>query len=370
MLDLDAGDRDVSLGPDSACANVSAEPTLLERPIDIVLVVDNSGSMGDDILAVQANINDNFAGVLAAAGIDFRVVLVSLHGWSDTAEAICIEKPLSKADCNPAPPQPGQNPPIFFHYSTEIASNDPICKLMSTYDGTLPDDFGLAPTGWSEWLRPEAYKVFAAITDDRIACGSYDDQGTLAQGTAAAAAIDADLLALSPTHFGDASKRNYEWHSILGMLANASATDPWLPQDPIQLGTCGTGVTPGTGYQALSILTGGLRFPICEHASYGPVFQAIAASAIAGATLVCEFAVPDPPAGETIDLDSVVVEYTPGDGSPKQTLTQVGSAAACAPGSFYIEAGTIMLCPEACTGVQDDPKAKLLVLFDCEQVAR
>jgi hypothetical protein len=366
-LDFDAGTGGKQVDPDAACASSSAEATLTKKPIDIVMVIDNSGSMGDDIEAVQTNINANFATIIGQSGIDYRVILVADHGDFDPDDSICVAAPLSATTCMPIPAQPAQNPPIFFHYSTEVASHDSLCKLMDSFDATVEDDYGLAPLGWSEWLREEAFKVFVELSDDGVSCGSlYNDGNNVPSGNAMAAQFDADLLALAPEQFGDASKRNYVWHSILGMNANMPASDAWLPADPVQTGTCATGVDPGTGYQALSVLTGGLRFPICEHASYDAVFQAIAEGVIEGAKLECEFPVPDAPPGETIDVDSITVQYTPGGVGAPQTLQQVAGPGFCKADSFYIEAGTIVLCPETCTVVQDDAKAKMLVFFDCE----
>jgi hypothetical protein len=367
-LDLDAG-HDADLTPDAACASVTDEAELTVRPIDIVFIVDNSGSMFDDIAAVQSNINDNFAAIIAAAGVDFRVIMLSLGVWTDTAEAICIEAPLSSAaTCNPIPAEPGQNPPIFFHYSREITSKDSVCKLFGTYDGTLTDDLGLWPDGWSQWLRPEAFKIFVEMSDDGMICDGYDDGDNAPQGTAVAAAFDSDLLALDPTQFGDATTRNYLWHSIVGLPAKAQPGDPYLPAEPIALGTCDTGETPGTGYQGLSILTGGLRFPICEHNSYAPVFNEIANAAI-DVAIACSFPLPEAPAGETIDLDTLEVEYTPGDGSGKQTFVQVDGPSSCAPGAFYLADGIVTICPAACDVVQSDGRATVSVLYDCESIA-
>ena len=36
------------------------------------------------------------------------------------------------------------------HYSAIINSDDAWCKLLSSYDGTFPDEYGQAPNGWSE----------------------------------------------------------------------------------------------------------------------------------------------------------------------------------------------------------------------------
>lgn len=367
-LPVDGG-RDGDLTPDAACASVTDEAELTIRPIDIVFIVDNSGSMFDDIAAVQSNINDNFAALIGAAGVDFRVIMLSLGLWSDVAEAVCVEAPLSSAPtCNPIPPEPGQNPPTFFHYSREITSRDSVCKLFGTYDGTLADDLGDYPDGWSQWLRPGAFKIFVEMSDDGIGCDGYDDSDGVPQGTAAAAAFDADLLALDAAQFGDASLRNYVWHSIVGLPAKANPAEPYLPAEPITLGACESGVTPGTGYQGLSILTGGLRFPICEHASYAPVFEEIANAAI-DIAIACSFPLPEAPRGETIDLDTLEVEYTPGDGSGKQTFGQVAGPDNCSSSSFYLADGVVTICPTACDTVQEDAQAVVSVLYDCENIA-
>lgn len=362
--DLDAG-SDSGPTPDGSCATVSVEAMLSKRPIDVVMIVDNSGSMWDDIAAVQANINASFAAILDAAKVDYRVILISLQQWSDTAEYVCIKQPLSAVTCDLIPPSPGINPPIFFPYSIEIHSKDSWCMLLDTYKATLKDDFNFAPNGWSEWLRDNAFKVFVELSDDGAACGPYDDKDTAMGGDAAAAAFDADLRALSPLSFGDAIHRNYVWHSIVGLSANAPAGAPWLPADPVVLNLCNTGEKPGTGYQSLSRLTGGLRFPLCEHASYDAVFQEIASNAIATSGIECAFPTPPPPMGQTIDLDVVSVEYIPGDGDPTQLFERVKDFASCMPDSFYVDDKTIKLCPDTCADVQKDTAAKMNILFSC-----
>ena len=244
---------------------------------------------------------------------------------------------------------------------------------MNGYDGVLPDQYGAAPGGWKDWLRKESFKVFVEVTDDGTTCNfggvSYDDNDNVADGDAAAKKIDEAILALDPEQFGDAANRNYVWHSIIGLAENDPPTAAYQPGDALVTGVCGTAVAPGTAYQVLSQITGGLRFPICQFASFDVVFQEIAKGVIAGAKVECEFPVPEPPAGETIDLTTVVLEYTPGDGSGKQKMTQVAGAAECKPSSFYIEGGIIKLCPDACATVQGDDKAKINILFGCENEA-
>jgi hypothetical protein len=70
-------------------------------------------------------------------------------------------------------------------------------------------------------------------------------------------------------------------------------------------------VKPGQQYQNLSVLTGGLRFPICQYSSFDSVFQAIADDVVTHVQIACDFAIPAAPAGQTLNLDDVAVEYTP-----------------------------------------------------------
>lgn len=369
-IGIGGGQGTGGLDQDAACVATSAEATLQKKPVDIIFIIDNSGSMGDNIEAVQNNINDNFAAIIGASMIDYRVIMVSEHG-SVGAESICIKAPLSSTSCSPVPAQPGENPPIFYQYSIPIGSHNSWCQAMNGYDGTLPDQFGLAAGGWKQWLRKEAFKVFVEVTDDGVTCSrngtTFDDNDNLADGEAVGAVFDTALLALDPEQFGDAQKRNYVWHSIVGLVENDPATAVYAPADPLIKGVCNTAVAPGTAYQAVSVLTGGLRFPICQFASYDLVFQEIAKGVIEGAQVACEFPVPEAPSGEEIDLETVVIAYTPGDGGNTQKLKQVAGAAACMPSSFYIEAGIIKLCAEACALVQADDKAKVDILFGCKE---
>lgn len=368
------GGDDGGLDPDSACAAQSAEATLIKKPVDIIFIIDNSGSMTDDIIAVENNINDNFASIIEASGIDYRVIMIAEHGSAQNAQSICVKAPLSTTTCSPIPADPGQNPPIFYQYSVTIGSHNSLCQLLNTYDGTTADQDGYAPNGWRDWLRKDAIKVFVEITDDGISCTSngvnYNDSDNVNAGVTVGDNFDAALLAKDPDQFGDANARNYIWHSIIGVKENDPATSPYLPADPIIDTKCSLDGTaspgPGTGYQALSIKTGGLRFPICQNASFDVVFQEIAKGVIEGAQVACEFPVPTPPMGQTLDLDTVVVEYTAGGMGAPTNFKQVKTAADCAADSFYIESDIIKLCPDSCSVVQKDDKAKLAILFGCD----
>ena len=340
---------------DASCAEVRAEATLQKKPVDIIFVIDNSGSMTEEILSVQQNINKNFADIIGKSGLDYRVIMVTSHGDARVQQSVCITAPLSKhASCSPLPPQPGNNPPRFYHYSIEVESTDSFRRLLGSLTGAERDKFNLAPGGWQTWLRTDAYKAFIEITDDTSDMSEVD--------------FDTQLLAKAPMQFGTKAARNYVWHTIAGLKENTPSTKPWISTDPIQSAICtkgGGAVAPGVHYQRLSMMTGGLRFPICEYANFDAVFNHVAMGVVAGAKVACDFALPAPPPGQQIDLGTVLVDYTAGGMGARTTFKQVAGAATCGPNSFYIDKGRVYLCPDACNVVQADSKAKVEVLFDC-----
>ncbi|MGI5861666.1 MAG: hypothetical protein ACOX6T_06365 [Myxococcales bacterium] len=373
-----SGGEDAGHRPDAACVATSAEATLVKKPVDIVFLIDNSASMDDEIDAVQQNINNNFARIIGESSIDYRVIVIGLHGpttnSNDNLCRICVEAPLSTTTCNPVPGQPGINPPIFFHYSTEVRSHDSVCVALTSFSSRDPL-YGLAPDGWQAWLRPEAHKHFVELSDDGLNCRTVpgdessriNDYDQADKGVLAAERFDTLLLALSPEQFGSASERKYTWHSIINLAAKPEG-GAYQPAEPIETRTCaGSGTEgPGTGYQALSRLTGGLRFPICEHGSYDEVFREIATGVIEGAVVECEYPIPEAPPGKTIDLTTVVIGYTPGSGGEQQLFSQVTDASQCAAGKFFIADDIIRLCPETCATVQADAAAKVVVLYGCK----
>jgi len=80
------------------CAVQEAAASLTKRPVDIIFAIDNSGSMSGEIAEVEKQVNDNFATLIAASGIDYRVIMVSSHGNS-----------ASRMRCSARPSQPSGN---------------------------------------------------------------------------------------------------------------------------------------------------------------------------------------------------------------------------------------------------------------------
>lgn len=350
------------LDPDSACGSVRAAATLVKAPVDVIFVIDNSGSMSDEIQAVENNINTNFAAIIANSGIDYRIIMISKHGKADPDESICIKAPLaSNTSCSPPPATPG-NSTRFFHYSVEIDSHNSFSKVISTYG--IADQYNLAPNGWKAWLRPNAYKTFIEITDD--------ENTTTPQDTAAK--FETALFALDTTNkpFGTAAKRNYVFHAIVGLVENNPVTAAWLPADPLKTSVCtgnsDTVAATGQEYQKLAKTTGGLRFPICQYTNFNTVFQTVAAGVVSGAQIACDFNVPAPPPMKEYVLSTAQLEYFPGNGGQSKILTQVANQGACGADSFYIQNDHVYLCGTTCTEVQASQGSRIEFLLDCVNI--
>jgi hypothetical protein len=239
--------------------------------------------MTDEIVALEAGINDALIGPLEAGGVDYRVILVASHG-SSASQDVCIEAPLSgipEGGCATPPSSPVFTE-RFYHYDFDIGSRNGWCRLLSSFNS--PDSHGFLPNGWGDVLRPDALKTIIALTDDEVFCtlgaDTFDDMGTAAGGQAAAAAFEAALMTLSPTHFGTSGNRRYVAHSIIGMTQNSPPAEPYQPGAPILTTACPTAVQAGTGHQALSTLTGGLRYGICDTGAYNGILSSLAQSAI------------------------------------------------------------------------------------------
>lgn len=353
------------------CAAQEAAASLTKRPVDIVFVIDNSGSMSDEIAETEKQINQNFANIIDASNIDYRVIMLSQHG-KNSSQRICVSAPLSGATCAPTPPAEPVETAKFFHHSKFISSYNALCRVVDSFAKT--DDLNKHPTGYGALLRANASKVIVVITDDRVSTSQpegcskpYNDNNTVAGGDTASTQFENDLLALPGSPFGTAAKRNYTFHSIIA-LAPFDAADlkkAHPPTAPIILDKCQGGAqNPGTGYQSLSVKTGGLRYPTCGH-DYTTIFQEIAKGVVEGAKVACDFPVPPAPEGQTLDLATVVPHYTPGAGGAGKDFGQVANVGACAADKFYIENNTIKLCPATCDAVQADPKASIKVLFGC-----
>ena len=363
-----------------ACVIAKAEAVLVKQAVDIIVLLDNSGSMEDEAAAVEANINVNFASVLENSGVDYRVILISRQRRGpreesgESSTSICVQTPLSGlSSCDAA------EAPVFserfFQYSTKVESHDSFDIALDTYEqplanGDREEKFHQAPLGWSEWLRPDAKKVFLEVTDDDELLTDEDDDDIEDNEEISATEFVTRLTTLAPLHFGsDPSHPNFVFHSIVGLAEKDPAAAAYLPEEPVQAGKCtgneGDVTNSGETYQELSRLTGGLRFPLCQFDAYDVVFQRIAEDVVLTRGVACNFPIPEPPRGLELDLNNIAISYS-GSGSDAVQFGQAPSVGDCQADAFYVDGSRLNLCPTTCSRINSDPLAAVTVLFTCE----
>ncbi len=328
---------------DGSCTETSSQAESGLLPADIIVVVDNSGSMTEEAQFVQSSMN-SFASIIAGSGIDYHVILISADSNND--EGICVPSPLGSGSC-----PSDENLPTFRHVNTAVASSNAFELILSTY------------SQWSSSLRPNASRTITVITDDNSAMGAQDFQN--------------QLIALDPTFAG------FVFHTICA---------PYEP-NPLTCMTCGSGCsncdpccglnmgvmcTPlpaeqGTVYQELVNTTGGVEGDLCTQ-DFLPAFQQMATAVVAGSQVSCVYNIPDPPGGETIDYGRVNVEYTPTPGATPEDIYFVpGGEANCAGGpGWYYDNDTsptqILFCDATCSYVQQSTEGAVAVKFGCATV--
>ncbi|MCI0672333.1 MAG: hypothetical protein L0Y64_17925 [Myxococcaceae bacterium] len=334
--------------------NQAPPPT--RAPVDVILVVDNSGSMKDENKKIEEYLNSDFAQVLASSGVDYRIILISKHAPDSSAQGLCIAAPPSGNDCNNRDSCP-INSSTFFHYNTSVGGNDAILTtVLATYN---TGDGCTSTQGWSQWLRDGAERYFVVVTD-----------GEPSSGDMSADAFETALFGLSPPRFGtSAQDRNYRFHIIGGFKQSSPAQSPWLPPDPLVTQVCtstggGSGDGPDLEYQKLARRSGGLRFAICPYLKLNEMFQDVAEEITGEVQYRCSFRV------ETVPPDSSMAntygEFWPTNGNGGAvTLPHVVDASACAGRSFYNEGTTVHLCKDACTMWRQDETAIIDILFTC-----
>jgi len=392
VLNVGSGAGGMDAG-EPECASVAQTATTERRPVDVIVVIDNSPSMAGKIRAVQARINDDFAKVMADSGVDYRVILISSYVEGRDVYSVCVGAPLGKTDCTQKPrPALEDNPPHFFHVDVEVQSDDAWCKIFDSW--AVPDD-RMRGTGWSAYAREGAFKSFIIISDGGVGCflkgGDYahmkyhvdevakgvDSTGgrvsTVAAATATANAFDRDLLALSPAQFGTADQRNYRVHTIISVPDNTPNTKPYLPADPLfndNDNVCELELAPNLGNQVLSTLTGGLRYPVCLYDDYNAIFHAVAQDVEVESHLSCAWKIPDPPQGQVFELSKINLEYKPDGAAQTQTILKVTDAASCASdGGWYYDDDAhptrVVVCPSTCDQLKAAKEGEVHVAFGC-----
>ncbi|MCO4761908.1 MAG: hypothetical protein KC502_10405 [Myxococcales bacterium] len=250
--------------------------------VDIIWFVDTSGSMGQEAVYLNKNINA-FAKFITAAGVDFRMVLIGKRCTSPNPPkypiCVCGAPPLGGANCG--------NGPKFLHVNQVVNSIDGLAQVIKTYPQ------------WKNFLRKDATKNFVAVTDDnsRDYCHygtkkcihdtnkSCTSSSICTQSYKGATWFPNAVQAMDPAQYPQtpAVPHGFVFHSIVGYPNKA---------------TCKTLATVGQVYLDLTAKTGGAKFKICE-TNWAPIFNTLAKNVVQTAKPPCTHAIPLPPGTTT-----------------------------------------------------------------------
>ena len=348
-------------GGEPACTGVSAEATLEALPVDIIWMVDNSNSMDPAIAQVKAGMN-NFAALIAASSLDYKVILLSKRGTGPLE--ICIPQPLAgDASCG--------NGPLFFQSSVDVLSTQPLEQFLGTLGQTEGYMLGQPRGGepWAQELRLEATKTIVVVTDDNARLSATQFQ------TFAGGQNPFNSLTLPPGIL-DAS-----WGGLFNNFVFSGIYGWGDPNDPTV--TCqypDTTSPPNAGptYTTLVQLTGGVRAQICDGApAWANFFDSVAQAVVQSSEVDCVLAIPPPPEGEELDIDKVNVELV--SGNDATLIPNVTNQAGCGSGEgwYYddpVTPANVILCPVSCDHAQDlagpNQPGKVEVQFGCDTIVQ
>jgi len=300
------------------CAAVSVEAMTGFTPVDIVWVIDNSGSMSEEASLVQTNLN-SFATAFASLGIDLHVVLITAPGYVE------VPAPL------------GTDASRFLRVGASVGSHNSLDVLLSSFPM------------YSGFLRRSAVMHFIDVTDDESSMG--------------------------PGAFVTAMQgmlgKNFRFHSI--------ASPPGSTHSPFGLGITmdgcsgpsGDAADNGDNYWSLSSMTGGRTFSICS-ADWSGLFAELSTTLAVAMPLPCVYEVPAPPDGMSFDPMRVNIVHTLSDGT-NTTIPFVRDYTGCTDQGWYYEGDptdpdSIVVCPNTCRILESDTTGRVDVALGCATI--
>lgn len=317
---VDAGPvPDVGPSPDSglmACEGTSVMADNQIQPVDIVWVIDNSGSMGDERDIVQDNI-ESFATTIGASGIDWHVILLTASGFVTV------------------PPALASDTERFLYVPEDVQSNDPLLDAVARF------------ADYQDFLRPAAMLHFVFVTDD-----------------------ESDLAAASfRTMMRGLTRQPFRAHVIASPPGSTHCVGFCIEGCT---GPGGDAAANGDEYWDLALMTGGSSFSICT-ADWSALFRDLTRAIAVVRPLPCTYDIPMPPEGMSFDPFLVNVDLTTSDGMTRR-LPYVGlpdGSVACPPdgyGWYYDDPanpGSVELCNGVCDAVVGDESARMDLAFGC-----
>ena len=280
-------------------------------PADIVWIIDASPSMVDELATVQQNIT-NFANTIASAGVDHHVVMLAPGD-------VAAGTPLAA------------DPAHYLWVLAPVDSNNALQLLLDQY------------AEYEAFLRPEAALHFIVVTDDESRMAAADFRSLM----------------------GRTAGKPFLFHAIASEDVNGLGC----------IGACGLPLvcgafSPGRQYYALADATGGEKISICT-ADWSMVFEPLQRAVIEAAPLPCDYDLPAPPAGSTLDPNRVNIEVLTPSAEPR-TLPRAAGRDECGaePAWYYDDPevpSRISMCPSACDAISGGGSVQ--IQLGCETIS-
>jgi hypothetical protein len=161
---FDLGDGAAESQTPDECAALVEQADVGLAGADIIIVIDNSQSMTNEIAEVQAQMNA-FSQQIIAANVDPHVVMVS--GFEHNSDSgICVPPPLGSGLC----PQADHNPPTYWRVGDWVGSHSSLSRVVTRYPQYMPTIRDDAPTHVlvvsdddSDWTAEQFTMEFTAL---------------------------------------------------------------------------------------------------------------------------------------------------------------------------------------------------------------
>ena len=282
------------------CAGIRKDAPAGMGAVDVIFIIDTSGSMAQVIAQVQANI-EGFIKDFEGSSADTHVTLITLQ---NLAAGTSVE-----------------NDAVRYRFvSSPVDSR----VLFDVALSTFPQ--------YKDFMRPEAATQFVMITDDQdnITADSFNQQMTALLG------------------------HPFTQHAIASEDANgAPCSLPNSDADPlcaIPIPVVCTATAIGSNYYSLADATMGEKISICS-SDFTAVFERLRSAVIAAVPLPCEYALAEA-TNPDFDSSKVQVVYTP-QGGADQEFPKANDMSQCGDklGWYYDDdkkPSSLSLCPAAC----------------------
>jgi hypothetical protein len=346
-----------------ACQCASETQTAKKLPLDMYVMMDQSGSMSDTVSggatkwqavtqALTAFVNDP-----KNAGLGIGIQYFGLPAGGGAPPASCMKDSDCIVGGTNYGPCFGALPPILPGICFGASGSSDSCTAADYAKpeveiGTLPGVAGAITTSIGKHSptssTPTAPALQGAVDHAKAWATAHPDHVVIA-----VLATDGDPTECTPTDIP----------SISNIAMAALNGNPKIRTFVIGVGTSTAnldGIAQGGGTAP--------AFIVDTNANVVQQFED-ALKAIQGTALGCVYSIPAPTMG-MLDYTKVNVQYTPGSGSPV-VLGNVANAAACDPtkGGWYYDVPTapkqIILCDATCKVVSADAMGSVAVQLGC-----